>query len=58
MYNHSCREAGATGCGYRMKAGSDEELRSKLSEHTRKVHRVPTLTDTIYNYLRNTAGRG
>ena len=57
MYEHSCRKAGAEGCGYTARAGSEEELRAKVTEHARKVHNVQVMTDTIYNYLRNSAQR-
>lgn len=57
MYEHSCRAAGAEGCGYRTTAGSPEELKAKVTEHARKVHNVQTMTDTIYDYLRGKAQR-
>ena len=51
MYEHSCKNAGAEGCGYTTKAGSEEELRAKVTEHARKKHNVQNMTDTIYNYI-------
>lgn len=57
MYEHSCRNAGAVGCGWTTKAGSEEELKSKVAEHARKVHGVKTMSDTIYNFLRTQAQR-
>ena len=57
MYEHSCRKAGAEGCGYRVTANSPEELKKKVTDHARKVHNVQTMTDTIYDYLRNQAQR-
>lgn len=57
MYEHSCKAAGAQGCGYKVRAGSEEELKAKVVEHARKKHGVKNMTDTIYNYLRNTAAR-
>lgn len=57
MYEHSCAKAGAEGCGFTTRAGSEEELRSKVTEHARKKHNVQVMTDTIYNYLRDTAQR-
>lgn len=57
MYEHSCKKAGATGCGYTARAQSEDELRSKVGEHARKVHDVKVMTDTIYNYIRATAQR-
>lgn len=55
-FEHSCKTAGAWGCGYTAKAGSEEELKTKIVDHARRVHKV-TMTDTIYNYLRKTAQR-
>ena len=55
MYEHSCRTAGAEGCGWTIRAGSEEELKAKVVEHARKKHGVKNMTDTIYNYLRETA---
>ena len=55
MYEHSCRKAGAEGCNYTVRAGSEEELKSKVVEHARKKHGVKNMTDTIYNYLRDSA---
>ncbi|HUQ62886.1 MAG TPA: DUF1059 domain-containing protein [Acidimicrobiales bacterium] len=57
MYEHSCRKAGAEGCGYTVRAGSEEELKAKVIEHARKVHNVKNMTDTIYAYLRDKAAR-
>lgn len=55
MYEHSCRKAGAEGCGYTVRAGSEEELKQKVIQHAQKKHGVKNMTDTIYNYLRDTA---
>ena len=55
MYEHSCAKAGAEGCGYTVRAGSEEELKAKVGEHARKKHNVQGMTDTIYTYLRNAA---
>jgi predicted small metal-binding protein len=55
MYEHSCAKAGAEGCGYTVRAGSEDELKAKVSEHARKKHNVAGMTDTIYNYIRDTA---
>ncbi len=38
-----------------MRAGSEEELKIKVGEHTRKKHDVKIMTDTIDNYLRDQA---
>jgi predicted small metal-binding protein len=55
MYEHSCAKAGAEGCGYVVRAASEEELKAKVGEHARKKHNVQGMTDTIYTYLRNAA---
>jgi predicted small metal-binding protein len=55
MYEHSCAKAGAEGCGYTVRAGSEEELMAKVGEHARKKHNVQGMTDTIYTYLRQAA---
>lgn len=55
MYEHSCATAGAAGCGYVVRANSEDDLKSKVLEHARKKHGVQNMTDTIYTYLRNTA---
>ena len=57
MYSHSCKKAGAEGCGFTTTAASEEELRAKLTAHVRKSHNVQNMTDTIYNYLRKTSSR-
>ncbi|MCA1690953.1 MAG: DUF1059 domain-containing protein [Acidimicrobiales bacterium] len=51
MYEHSCKRAGAEGCGFSVKANSEEELREKVGTHARKKHNVKVMTDTIYNYI-------
>ncbi|MGI9079265.1 MAG: DUF1059 domain-containing protein [Acidimicrobiales bacterium] len=53
-YEHSCKKAGAEGCNWTVRAGSDEELKAKVVAHAQKKHGV-NMTDTIYNYLRDTA---
>jgi len=57
VYEHSCARAGAAGCGFTTRAGSEEELRAKVTEHARKRHNVQVMTDTIYNFLRQQAQR-
>ena len=57
MFEHSCAKAGAEGCGYVVRAGSEDELKAKVGEHARKKHNVAGMTDTIYNYIRDTARR-
>ena len=57
MYEHSCKKAGANGCGFTAKVGSESELRSALEAHVKKRHGVNGMTETIYGYLRATAAR-
>ena len=57
MYEHSCAKAGAQGCGFVVRASSEEQLKAKVGEHARKKHKVDNMTDTIYTYLRKTAER-
>jgi predicted small metal-binding protein len=52
MYEHSCAKAGAVGCGWVVRANSEEDLKAKVIEHARKKHGVGNMTDTIYTYLR------
>lgn len=57
MYEHSCRNARADGCGFKAKASTEADLRAALQAHVKARHRVNNLTDTIYGYLRATAAR-
>lgn len=57
MYEHSCAKAGAEGCGYTVRAASEDELKAKVGAHARKKHNVHAMTETIYNYVRTTAQR-
>ena len=57
MYEHSCAKAGAEGCGYTVRAKSEDDLKAKVAEHARKKHNVQGMTDTIYAYIRDTARR-
>ena len=57
MFEHSCKKAGAAGCGWTARADSEEELKQKVVDHARRKHNVKNMTDTIYNYLRETARR-
>ncbi len=41
-----------------MRAASEEELKTKVAEHARRKHNVNGMTDTIYNYIRDTARQG
>jgi predicted small metal-binding protein len=56
MYQISCAKAGHDGCHATIRAGSEEELRAKMTEHARKKHNVQTMTDTIYQFLRVRGG--
>lgn len=58
MYEHSCQNVGAMGCKFTTRAASEEELKSKVAKHARKVHKVQTMTDTIANYVISAARRG
>ena len=57
MYEHSCKTAGAAGCNWKIRANSEDELKQKVMKHAASKHGVKNMTDTIYNYLRNTAAR-
>ena len=57
MYEHSCAKAGAAGCNWKIRANSEDELKSKVVAHAKSKHGVENMTDTIYNYLRETASR-
>lgn len=52
MYQMSCAKAGHEGCHATIQAGSEEELRAKVTDHARKKHNVQEMTDTIYSFLR------
>lgn len=57
MYEHSCKKAGAPGCNWKIRAGSEDELKAKVVDHARRKHNVQNMSDTIFNYLRQTAAR-
>jgi len=57
MFEHSCKKAGADGCGWTVRANSEEELKAKVVDHARRKHNVQHMTDTIFNYLREAARR-
>ena len=57
LYSHSCRNAGAGACGFKTTASSESDLRASIAAHVKAKHKVPRLTDTIYNYLRHVASR-
>ncbi len=52
MLEHSCARAGAFGCGYKVKAETEDELVKLVAEHAMKKHDVKVVTDTIANYVR------
>ncbi len=55
---HSCKKAGASGCGFTTRADTEEELMRKVADHARKKHGVPNVTGTIAAYLADTAKNG
>ncbi len=57
MFEHSCAKAGAEGCGYTVRAKTEDQLKAKVEEHARTKHNVQGMTDTIYSYLRDAARR-
>jgi len=57
LYEHSCKNAGADGCGFKAKASTEGDLRAALEAHVKAKHKVNGLTETIYGYLRATAAR-
>ncbi len=57
MFEHSCKKAGADGCNWKIRANTEEELKAKVVAHAKSKHGVKNMTDTIYNYLRETARR-
>ena len=50
-YVFSCRDADHA-CRWKVRAGSEDELKSKVANHVAKVHKVPATSDTIWNYVR------
>ena len=57
MYEHSCAKAGAEGCGYTVRAATEDELKAKVGDHARKKHNGQGMSDTSYSYLRDKANR-
>ncbi len=53
-YEFKCADAGATGCRWKARGSSEEEVMAKVEEHARKTHKVQIPTQTISNYLRST----
>ena len=52
-YVFDCKTAGATGCNWKARANSEEELVSKVVEHAQKKHKVRNVSDTLANYVRS-----
>lgn len=50
MSGFSCEAAGATSCGWKAKAGTDEEVVAQVAEHLREVHGVQHVTPTLAKY--------
>ncbi len=53
-YEFRCANAGATGCRWKARGNSEEEVMAKVEEHARKAHKVQMATETIRSYLRST----
>ncbi len=53
-YEFKCTEAGATGCRWKARGSSEEEVMAKVDDHARKAHNVQIPTETIRTYLRST----
>ncbi|MDQ4098073.1 MAG: DUF1059 domain-containing protein [Actinomycetota bacterium] len=54
-YEFSCKTAGAEGCNWKTRAGTEDELVAKVAQHVQKVHKVKTVSGTIANYARASA---
>ena len=54
-WEFDCRTAGAEGCGWRTRAGSEEELIAKVAKHVQTKHKVKNVSSTIANYARASA---
>ncbi|HET9444248.1 MAG TPA: DUF1059 domain-containing protein [Acidimicrobiales bacterium] len=54
----SCAAAGHSACNAVVRGATEEELKRNMTDHARKRHNVQQMTDTIYNFLRNSATRG
>ena len=52
-YEFDCKTAGATGCSWKARANSEEELMNKVVEHAQKKHKVRNVSDTLANYVRS-----
>ena len=53
-YEFSCKTAGAVGCNWKVRAGTQDEVMAKVAEHAQKVHKVKKVSDTITAYARST----
>jgi predicted small metal-binding protein len=56
-YEVRCADAGATPCGGRITAASDEELRAKLAQHLKERHGVDEPNETIMDHLVAASGQ-
>lgn len=52
-YEFQCADAGATGCRWKARGSSEEDL-AKVEGHAKKAHKVEMPTETIRSYLRST----
>lgn len=50
MAEFSCAAAGATPCGWRTTAPSEEELVAQVEQHLREEHGVEQVTETLRKY--------
>jgi predicted small metal-binding protein len=50
-YEVRCADAGASSCGGRVTAASEEELRAKLAQHLKERHGVDEPNETIMDHL-------
>ena len=51
-YELDCKSAGHHGCGWKVTAGSEDELMNRLAEHVRSKHKVAAASDTIASFAR------
>lgn len=53
-YEFKCADAGATGCRWKARGSSEDEVLAKVEDHAKKAHKVEMPTETIRSYLRST----
>lgn len=51
MAEFSCAAAGATPCGWRTRASTEEELLAEVERHLREEHHVAHVTETLKKYV-------